>query len=71
QPIQVIDNQLQMLQKNEDISPQLQERLEIIKQENERLTSTTRKLRKISKYETMDYVSGIKILDIEKASTPR
>lgn len=71
QPIQVIDNQLQMLQKSEDLSPQLQERLEIIKKENERLTSTTRKLRKISKYETMDYVSGIKILDIEKASTDR
>lgn len=71
QPIQVIDNQLQMLQKNEDLSPQLLERLEIIRKENERLTTTTRKLRRISKYETMDYVSGVKILDIEKASNPR
>ena len=71
QPIQIIDNQLQLLQKNEELFPQMEERLEIIRQENQRLATTTRKLRKISKYETMDYVSGVKILDIEKASTPQ
>ncbi len=69
QPIQVIDNQLQMLQSGAAQTVPMVERLGVIRKENARLANTTRKLRKISKYETMDYVSGIKILDIEKSAS--
>ena len=42
--------------------------LQVIRQEIERMGSITRKLQKIARYKTMDYIEGKRIVDINNAS---
>jgi signal transduction histidine kinase len=68
QPLTIINNLinevLSELQKNNKIYPKLVKVHNQIKKMND----ITDKLGRIKKYEAMDYVAGIKIVDIEKAS---
>ncbi len=71
QPLTIINNLineiLSGLQKDNRFYPKIVKVHNQIKKMNE----ITDKLGRIRKYESMDYVAGIKIVDIEKASWPR
>ena len=68
QPLTIINNLI-----NEVLSELRQDKetyLKIVKVHNQikKMNDITDKLGRIKKYEAMDYVAGIKIVDIEKAS---
>ena len=69
QPMQAISGycELLMLESQED-DPE-SKKIEKIKSNVDRLGDITRKLARITRYETMDYVNG-KIVDIEKSAQP-
>jgi len=68
QPMQVVMGYAQLLA--EDVAPQepLREHLEKIIAEIDRMSLVLRKIQSITRYETLDYIDGVKIIDIEKAS---
>jgi C4-dicarboxylate-specific signal transduction histidine kinase len=49
---------------------ELQEKARRIKAQLNRMASMTRRLMRITRYETIDYINGEKIIDIEKSSSP-
>ena len=70
QPLQTITGYLDliMLDNNPDTSPQLQECLRVIRGQINRMGAITRKLMRITTYETREYLAGTKIIDLEKSS---
>ena len=67
QPLTIISITSDLLKDFPD-SKNLQENLAIIKKETSRMGEITKKLMKITKYETRNYLNGNKIVDIDKAS---
>lgn len=49
---------------------ELHEKAKRIKEQLNRMANMTRRLMRITKYETIDYINGEKIIDIEKSSSP-
>ena len=70
QPLQTITGYLDliMMDNNPDTSPQLQECLRVIRGQINRMGAITRKLMRITTYETREYLEGTKIIDLEKSS---
>ena len=69
QPLQVIVGNLDLLlMKAEKDNPD-REIIDNIKQASSQLQKVVHKIQKITKYETETYVKGVKIVDIDKAST--
>ena len=67
QPLQVILGQTELLKMDSEINKSLQNNLEIIASQIDKMAKITRKLMNITKYETKRYLSTT-IIDIEKAS---
>jgi CheY-like chemotaxis protein len=68
QPMQTVAGYAQILIMNTDPEDPLAARVEKIKQQIDRMGKITRKLTRITRYETKDYILGKKIIDIDKAS---
>jgi hypothetical protein len=66
--MQTISINLELLLEKASDDSQFHKRLKIIKKQIARMSEITGKLRKITKYETREYVGGIKIIDIDKSS---
>jgi len=68
QPIQAISGYSQLVMMNlEDDDNKLNDKIKSIKQQIDRMGEITKKLMRITKYETTDYLNG-KIIDIDKAT---
>lgn len=68
QPMQAISINLELLIKKAADDRQVLKKLQAIEKQIARMSGITGKLRKITKYETREYVGGIKIFDIDKSS---
>lgn len=68
QPLQVVMGYAQLLAEDVPQHAPLREHLEKIVAEIERMSRTLRKIQSITHYATLDYIDGVKIIDIEKAS---
>ncbi|MDQ1330798.1 MAG: domain S-box protein [Thermodesulfobacteriota bacterium] len=68
QPMQTISTYLEMLLSENAKESRLHDKIEKITSQIERLKAITKKLSGITRYETLDYPSGIKIIDINKSS---
>ncbi|RPH51237.1 MAG: PAS domain S-box protein [Desulfobacteraceae bacterium] len=68
QPIQTISTYLEILLSENKEKTGLHDKIEKITSQIERLKMITKKLSGITRYETLDYPSGIKIIDIHKSS---
>ncbi len=67
QPLQVIMASIELLSMNLD-DPEIKTRFDVILREAERMGQITNNLERITKYETEEYLEGVKILDIKKSS---
>lgn len=68
QPLTSVIAYAEMLRRQLKDNETLQHHAEVIVSEGERMAEIVRKVGKITKYETKNYVGGAKILDLEKAS---
>jgi signal transduction histidine kinase len=68
QPMQTISGYTETLLKDLSKTDTTFDRLEKVMEEITRMGTITKKLMRITKYETKDYLQGIKIVDIDKAS---
>jgi sensor domain CHASE-containing protein len=68
QPMQAISGYCEMLIHQVGADQALFERLRIIQSQIERMTLSTRKLQRISRYMTRDYIEGVRIVDLDKAT---
>ncbi|HEU5074247.1 MAG TPA: PAS domain S-box protein [Polyangiaceae bacterium] len=68
QPLTSVIAYAEMLRRQLKENETLQHHAEVIVSEGERMAEIVRKVGKITKYETKNYVGGAKILDLEKAS---
>ncbi len=73
QPIQIISMCAQLIlinenDSNENRDSEYYEKVKTIYEQIERMKKITEKLKRITRYETIDYVDGIKIVDLDKAS---
>ncbi len=68
QPMQSILGYSELVLKDMLEDRTLYERLKMIKGQIDRMQETTKKIMRITKYETRDYTQGVKIIDIDKAS---
>ncbi len=68
QPIQVISGHLELLLMNMPENEPMFEKINLLKENVNRLAAITNKLQKITRYETKEYVLGNKIIDINKSS---
>ncbi|MCJ7771764.1 MAG: transcriptional regulatory, partial [Desulfobacterales bacterium] len=68
QPMQTISGYTETLLKDLSKTDTAFDRLEKVMEEITRMGTITKKLMRITKYETKDYLQGIKIVDIDKAS---
>ena len=68
QPIQVISGHAELLLMRTPEGDPMLKHVRIIKQQVDRMAEITRKLNSITRYEACDYISGVKIIDIDKAS---
>ncbi|MDM8540239.1 response regulator [Desulfococcaceae bacterium HSG9] len=75
QPMQIISMcaQLILIHKNGDTNENHENdyytKVKTINEQIERMKTITEKLKRITRYETIDYVDGIKIVDLDKASS--
>ncbi len=69
QPLQVISGYAELLLRELPEDHSHYEYIQEIKKHIDRLGEVTRKIMRITKYETLDYIDGVKIIDIHKAST--
>ncbi len=67
QPLQIITGYCEIILMDLDKGDSNRNRMKIMQEQSNRLGDITKKLRNITKYETMDYIIG-KIIDIDKAS---
>jgi PAS domain S-box-containing protein len=68
QPIQAVLGHSELLLMDLPEDDPMYQRIETINAEIDKMGKTTRKLMEITRYETEDYVGGMKIIDIRKAS---
>lgn len=68
QPIQSVSSYCEIMLMEAEKNDPLCERLKKIMEQTRRMGDITKKLMRITKYETKDYVQGVKIVDIEKSS---
>jgi PAS domain S-box-containing protein len=68
QPLQIISGYTELLSREISKDHPLYEHVQEIKNHTNRLGEITKKIMRITKYETVDYLDGIKIIDINKAS---
>jgi len=73
QPMQIISMCAQLIQitekdGDEKHDNEYYEKVKTISEQIERMKTITEKLKRITRYETIDYVDGIKIVDLDKAS---
>lgn len=68
QPMQIILGNSDLLLMHIPENKQLYDKINKIREGIDRMRIITSKIKNITKYETKDYVGGIKIIDIEKAS---
>ena len=68
QPLTILNNLLNELMVDLPMQPQGFEKLVQIQQQVGRVIAITRKIASINTYACMEYVAGVKIVDIEKAS---
>jgi PAS domain S-box-containing protein len=69
QPLTVATNLVNELATDADATEAQMEKIQKIRAQIEKINEITRKVAKIHTYATMDYVAGVKIVDIERAST--
>jgi PAS domain S-box-containing protein len=69
QPMQIISMCAQLILLNKNLNKEYYEKLKMISEQIERMKIITEKLKRITRYETIDYVDGIKIVDLDKASS--
>jgi PAS domain S-box-containing protein len=70
QPLTIISNLLNELMVDLPMDPSGFEKLVQIQQQMGRVIALTRMIASINSYKCMEYVAGVKIVDIEKASRP-
>ena len=70
QPLQVLSLQSHYLLNGLPEDSPVLEKLKTIKEMTDRLGQITKKIMRITRYETKDYIEGSKIIDIDKASSP-
>lgn len=68
QPLTSVIGYAELLRRNLEDNPQLQNAATVIISESERMAEIVRKVGKITRYETKSYVGGAKILDLDKAT---
>jgi len=68
QPMQIILGNSDLLLMHIPENNQLNDKINKIREGIDRMRIITRKIKNITKYETKNYIGGIKIIDIEKAS---
>lgn len=68
QPIQVISGRSELLLMQVPEGDPMRKHVRAIKQQVDRIAEITMKLNNITRYETRDYIRGVKIIDIDKAS---
>ena len=68
QPLTIINNQINEIMSEIKQDKRLHDQIVKIQNQIKKLNDITDKLGRIKKYEAMDYVAGIKIVDIEKSS---
>ncbi len=70
QPLQTIMGHVQMMQMEMENPDAFEENLTIVKEQVDRMAELTRKLMRITRYETREYVPGTRIVDIDKSTGP-
>ncbi|MBU2621262.1 MAG: hypothetical protein KKD92_02970, partial [Proteobacteria bacterium] len=68
QPLTVISNLINEVLNNTPKESVNHQKLEKVHQQIEKLNEITKKISRIKKYEVIDYVAGVRIVDIDKAS---
>ena len=71
QPLQAVAGHTDLLLESADPKGPLERRVRIIKEQVDRLTQITRKLRRVTRYVTTDYLEGERIIDLDRATEPR
>jgi CheY-like chemotaxis protein len=71
QPLQSIQFYIDAISPDSIEDIRIRKTLEQIKQQAVRMGKITRKIMQITKYESIDYLGGVRIIDIEKASNSR
>jgi PAS domain S-box-containing protein len=70
QPLTAILGYAEILHRSLTMDPKLDHATRVILSETERMAEIVRKLSRVTRYETKDYVGGAKILDLDRASSP-
>ena len=68
QPLQAITGYLDLIMMEEDSRSQVYDRLQLMKDQIDRMGLITGKLMRITTYETREYTGGTKIIDIDKSA---
>jgi PAS domain S-box-containing protein len=68
QPLQIVSGYAELLSQSIIEDHPYHEPIKSIKKQCERLGDLTHKIMRITKYETVEYINGMKIIDIHKAS---
>ena len=71
QPLQVVMGYAYLLADELETHDPLRAQLTAIREEIEKMALIMRRIQRITHYETQDYIGGVKILDIAKASRMR
>ena len=71
QPMQTISGYTESLLRDFSKTDPSYDRIEKVMEEITRMGTITKKLMRITKYETKNYLQGIKIVDIDKASNDK
>lgn len=69
QPMQVVSGYSELLLMDMGKENSAYPYIKMIKEQTEKMGSITRKLMRITKYETKDYIEGSRIIDIDKAAS--
>lgn len=68
QPMQVVMGYAQLLSEDVSQNDPLRGQLNIISEEIDKMSLILRRIQSITRYETLDYIDGVKIIDIAKSS---
>src|SRR5690606_16579448 len=71
QPLTVVLGYAQLLAKRVEPGSATARQLALLRQEAERMAEIVRKLAQVTRYETVEYVEGAMIVDLDRASPPR
>jgi len=67
QPLTIVNNLLNEMLADASVEEPCFDRMLKVQQQVSRMIAITRKIAAIKRYESMDYVAGVKIVDIEKS----